>query len=699
MSGIGVAFDTGGTFTDFVLQDEQGEIRIWKRLSTPDAPSEAVVAGLSEVWADDLSGVSLILGSTTLVSNCVIERKGAPAALVATAGHADLLEIGREIRYDLYDLLIDRPVPLVPRRWVFEARERIDAAGAVVVPLDGASIEAIADAIGRSPIRSVAVCLLHAYREPRHEQALARALAARHPGLCLSLSSEVAPEIREYERASTTVINAYVQPVIQGYAGGLREVFGRRQFGGNFLMMASHGGLVDSRTAERFPVRLLESGPAAGALAAAHVARETGRRRVLSFDMGGTTAKLCLVMDGRASLGSEAEVAQVYRFKRGSGLPVKQPMLEMIEIGAGGGSIAAINHLGLLQVGPESAGAAPGPACYALGGEQPTVTDADLVLGYLDTDYFLGGRMKLDGARAAVALMDHVARPGDLTLERAVWGIHDLVNENMAAAARVHIVERGLDPRAFDLVAFGGAGPVHAYGVATRLGITRIVVPPLAGVFSSLGLLAAPLSVDLSRSHPMTLGQGRWSDVDALFAAMRHDGLARLAVAGAGEEGVTAHRRVDMRYAGQGFEITVEIGPDVRSWDALGDAFDAVYRTLFGRTMPDARVEAVTWRLGLSGPARAVGLPRWKEAGPAKKGDRAIWVPDRGRVPVPVYDRYALRPGARLAGPAVVEEAESTVVAWGPCAISVDERLDLTLELPVDGRGAAAGEPSKKNPD
>jgi N-methylhydantoinase A/oxoprolinase/acetone carboxylase beta subunit len=336
------------------------------------------------------------------------------------------------------------------------------------------------------------------------------------------------------------------------------------------------------------------------------------------------------------------------------------------------------------------------------------------VLGYLDPDYFLGGRMKLDGARAAVALMDHVARPGDLTLERAAWGVHDLVNENMAAAARVHIVERGLDPRAFDLVAFGGAGPVHAYGVATRLGISRIVVPPLAGVFSSLGLLAAPLSVDLSRSHPMTLGQGRWSDVDALFAAMRRDGLARLAVAGAGEDGVTAHRRVDMRYAGQGFEITVEIGPDVRSWNMLGDAFGAAYRTLFGRTidaslgspsaaprttMPDARVEAVTWRLGLSGPARAVGLPRWKEAGPAKKGDRAIWVPDRGRVPVPVYDRYALRPGAQLAGPAIVEEAESTVVAWGPCAISVDERLDLTLELPVAVRGAAAGEPSQKNPE
>jgi N-methylhydantoinase A len=685
VSGISVAFDTGGTFTDFVLQDERGEIRIWKRLSTPDAPSEAVVAGLSESGTDDLSGVALMLGSTTLVSNCVLERKGASTALVATAGHADLLEIGREIRYDLYDLLIDRPQPLVPRRWVFEAAERIDATGAALVPLDPASVEAIADAIGTSPIRSVAVCLLHAYRQPAHERALGEALAARHPNLCVSLSSEVAPEIREYERASTTVINAYVQPVIQGYVSGLREVFGGKRFGGSFLMMASHGGLVDSRTAERFPVRLLESGPAAGALAAAHVARETGRRRVLSFDMGGTTAKLCLVIDGRPALGREAEVAQVYRFKRGSGLPVKQPMLEMIEIGAGGGSIAAINHLGLLQVGPESAGAQPGPACYALGGETPTVTDADLVLGYLHTDYFLGGRMKLDGARAVQALRERVARPGDLTLERAAWGVHDLVNENMAAAARVHIVEQGRDPRDFDLVAFGGAGPVHAYGVATRLGVTRIVVPPLAGVFSSLGLLVAPLSVDLSRSYPMTLGARGWDDVEAVFEAMRHDGLALLAEAGVGADSVTAHRRVDMRYAGQGFEIPVEIGPEVRSWKMLADAFSAGYRSLFGRTMQGVEVEAVTWRLGLAGPVRAVGLPRWTGRGPATKGDRAIWVPERGRIRVPVYDRYALGPGTRFEGPAIIEEAESTVVAWGPCAISVDERLSLTLELP-EGR-------------
>jgi N-methylhydantoinase A len=676
------AFDTGGTFTDFALQDEHGEIRIWKRLSTPERPADAVHTGLTESSGEDLAPVSLILGSATLVSNCVIERRGAAAALVTTAGHGDILEIGRETRYDLYDLLIDRIPPLVPQSAVFELEERVAANGDVLTPLDPGSVEKLCRWLERSSITSVAVCLLHAYRSPQHERAVARILAERFPELCISVSTDVAPEIREYERASTVVINAYVQPTIRGYVQELQHTFAQRRFAGAFFMMASHGGVIDIDTATRFPVRLMESGPAAGALAAAHVARQLGRRRMLSFDMGGTTAKLCLICDGAPALGGDAEIAQVYRFKRGSGFPVKFPMVQMIEIGAGGGSLARINHLGLLQVGPESAGAGPGPACYGLGSTQPTVTDADLVLGYLDPGYFLGGRMRLDPERAKDAIEQHVARAGDLTLTRAAWGIHDLVNENMASAARVHITENAFDPRDFDLVAFGGAGPVHAYGVARRLNVQRVVVPPLAGVFSSLGLLVAPLSVELSQSHPLRAHAVGWDVVERVFDEMSAGGRAFLASAGVPPADVTLRRRVDMRYAGQGFEVPIELPIDARGWDALLDAFSATYRRLFGRTIEGMAVEAVTWRLGVSGPTRAVGKPKWDRHGPTVKGERAMYLPAKGTsVEVPVYDRYCLRPGATFDGPAVVEEDESTVIVNGPAKVRVDDGLNLILDL------------------
>jgi N-methylhydantoinase A len=675
-------FDTGGTFTDFVLQNERGELQIWKRLSTPAHPSEAVFTGLTECWGRDLDALTLILGSTTLVSNCVIERKGAVTALVTTAGHPDILEMGRELRADLYDLLIDRVTPLIPRTRVFELVERIAANGEIVTPIDAESVAALLEWLGTAPIDSVAVCLLHAYRNPRNEEEIGRRLAARYPDLCISLSSEVAPEIREYERASTVAINAYAQPAIKGYIGGLKSEFAARGFHGAFLMMASHGGLMDNDAASRFPVRLMESGPAAGALAAAHIARGLGRRRVLSFDMGGTTAKLCLICDGVPALGSESEVAQAYRFKRGSGFPVKFPMVQMIEIGAGGGSLAAINHLGLLRVGPQSAGASPGPACYALGGEHPTVTDADLTLGYLDPQYFLGGRMRLDEERARRALSDHVAIPGGLSLERAAWGIHDLVNENMASAARVHITENAFDPRDFDLVAFGGAGPVHAYGVARRLGVRHVIVPPLAGVLSSLGLLVAPPSVELSRSYPLQVEVADWREVERLFDAMAVTGRTLLAAAGVPAPEISLQRRVDMRYAGQGFEVPIDIPVGTAGWPQLVQAFEATYRRLFGRTIDGVRIEAVTWRLGVAGQSREIGLPRWSRSGPRIKGERAIYVPDKsGKVPVPVYDRYALVAGDSLDGPAVVEEDESTVIVSGPARVRVDERLNLVLDL------------------
>ena len=398
--------------------------------------------------------------------------------------------------------------------------------------------------------------------------------------------------------------------------------------------------------------------------------------------MGGTTAKLCLICDGAPALGSESEVAQAYRFKRGSGFPVKFPMVQMIEIGAGGGSLAGINHLGLLRVGPESAGASPGPACYGLGGAHPTVTDADLVLGYLDPDYFLGGRMRLDGGRARRALAVDVAEPGGLTLERAAWGVHDLVNENMASAARVHITENAFDPRDFDLVAFGGAGPVHAYGVAKRLGVRHVIVPPLAGVFSSLGLLVAPPSVELSRSYPLQVGGVDWREVERLFEEMAVTGRAFLAAAGVTASAVTLRRRVDMRYAGQGFEVSIDISSETTGWPGLAEVFDATYRRLFGRTIDGVAIEAVTWRLGAAGDSRQIGLPTWQRSGPQVKGERAIYVPEKAsKVLVPVYDRYALVAGDSLDGPAVVEEDESTVIVNGAALVRVDERLNLVLDL------------------
>jgi N-methylhydantoinase A len=682
MSHVIVGFDTGGTFTDFVVQNEHGELQIWKRLSTPERLSEAVFTGLTECWGNDLSDLSLILGSTTLVSNCVIERKGAQTAFVTTFGHADVLEIGRELRSDLYDLLVERVTPLISRSRVFELKERLGANGDVRTPLDPESLDALCRWLDDAPVASVAVCLLHAYRNPTHEEAVGERLRTRYPNMCISLSSQVAPEIREYERASTVSINAYAQPALQGYIDGLKTVFTDRGFNGAFLMMGSHGGLLDHETAARFPVRLLESGPAAGALAAAHIARGLGRKRVLSFDMGGTTAKLCLICDGAPALGSESEVAQAYRFKRGSGFPVKFPMVQMIEIGAGGGSLAAINHLGLLKVGPESAGASPGPACYGVGGEHPTVTDADLVLGYLDPDYFLGGRMRLDSDRARRALEGHVARPGGLPLERAAWGVHDLVNENMASAARVHITENAFDPREFDLVAFGGAGPVHAYGVAKRLGVQHVIIPPLAGVLSSLGLLVAPPSVELGRSYPLEVGAVAWSVVEQIFDEMRANGRVFLTAAGVAPEAVTFRRRVDMRYAGQGFEVPIDIPEATAGWDQLLAVFCATYRRLFGRTIDGVGVEAVTWRLGAAGSTREVGLPKWNRAGTPVKGERAIFVPDKaGFVDVPVYNRYALAAGESYDGPAVVEEDESTIIVSGPARLRVDERLNLVLDL------------------
>ena len=496
--------DIGGTFTDLIVYDERtGALHIGKTLTTPDDPAIAVETGMQETLTlagEPPAAVGNVIHGTTLVTNALIERKGARTALITTRGFRDAIEIRHEGRYDLYDLFLEMPPPLAPRRLRFEVDERVLADGSVHKPLDTATIPALIAELRRQGVEAVAVSLLHAYRNPEHERLLGEALAAGAPEIVLSLSSEVVPEIREYERTSTTLANVYVRPLVERYLERLEaRLRAQGMTDASLYIMLSSGGTGTVETARRFPIRMIESGPAAGALAAAQYGSLTDRPNLLSFDMGGTTAKACIIDNGEPLVSADFEVARVYRFKRGSGLPVRVPVIEMIEIGAGGGSIARADTLGLLKVGPDSAGAQPGPACYGRGGAAPTVTDADLLLGYLDPAFFLGGKMRLDLAAAERALGALGERLG-LSATEAAWGVHQVVNENMAGAARIHAVERGKDPRAYPLFAFGGAGPVHAYRVAKILDVPELVIPLGAGVTSALGFLVAPLAFDFVRS-------------------------------------------------------------------------------------------------------------------------------------------------------------------------------------------------------
>lgn len=517
-----VGMDIGGTFTDLVLLEQAGgKLELHKLLTTPADPAEGALRGLEELLAKRalrLADCTTLVHGTTLVTNAVIERRGAATALLTTRGFRDLLEMGTEQRYDIYDLFLRYPEPLVPRRWRIEVDERLTRDGEVLREPDVR--EQVARLLGQG-VEAIAVCFLHSYRRPDHERAVARMVRETFPQLAVSASCEVVPEIREYERTSTTVCNAYVQPLIDRYLRRLERELEARGFRGRFYLMQSSGGLCSPDVARQLPVRLLESGPAGGALVGAYFGRQLGLADLIAFDMGGTTAKVCLVTAGRPELTSEMEAARVHRFKRGSGLPVKTPVLDLIEIGAGGGSIAFANRLGLLQVGPDSAGADPGPACYGFGGDEPTVTDACLALGYLDPVTFLGGEMRLD-AGAADRTLEKLGR--QLGLDgRTAWGIYSVVCENMAAAARVHVIEKGHDPRRYPLIAFGGAGPVHAARVARALGTPEVIVPPVSGVASALGFLVAPVSFEFARSLPGELRSLDWPAVDA---HLRRDGDA-----------------------------------------------------------------------------------------------------------------------------------------------------------------------------
>jgi len=686
-----VGFDIGGTFTDFVLFDRQlGRVHLHKRLTSSDDPSRSALIGLEELLhkaAITVTDVGDIVHGTTLVTNAIIERKGgARMGLLTTAGFRDILEMGTEQRYDIYDLFLKFPEPLVPRDRRLEVAERLDSHGRVVHALDLAEVRARLAQLVAAGVNAVAVCFLHAYRNPVHEQQVATLAAREFPQLAMSLSSAVAPEISEYQRCVTTAANAFVQPVMSAYLEKLQRELTSRGFTGALRLMHSAGGLMSTQTACAFPIRLLESGPAGGGLATAWFGQLAGHQDVISFDMGGTTAKATLIENGQFEIMPMLEAARVHRFTKGSGLPIKTPVIDMIEIGAGGGSIAAIDALGLLKVGPHSAGSAPGPACYGLGGTEPTVTDACLLLGYYDPGFFLGGAMNLD-LPAAERAMRKVADRLNLSVPQAAWGIHALVVDSMAAAVRVHLVEHGKDPRSFSMVGFGGAGPAHAVDVARALGVREVIIPPASGAASAFGFLAAPLSFEQVQSLPVELSDLHdGAPLNQVLGQLEVQGREQLRAAGVPDAEITVTRWADMRLVGQMHDIRVAlpsgaIGPaQVPELRAL---FVQAYRTRYTAVPPSARFEAINFRVNCVGPVPQLAISGALAAGgtrTARKGSRQAWFGD-SFLDTPVYDRDALQPGTRLQGPCIVEEREATTVVGPLDAVEIDATLNLRIAV------------------
>ena len=624
---------------------------------------------------------------TTLVANTIIERTGATVGLITTRGFRDVLEVGTEMRYDLYDLFLEKAEPLVPRDRRLTVDERVDSEGCVIRPMDETELREAARVLVEARVGAIAVCFVNSYVNPEHEQRAGVILAETCAAIPVTISTMVAPEIREYERVCTATANAYVTPLMRRYVTGLRQRLADMGLRAPLNVMLSGGGIAALRVAREAPIHLIESGPAAGAIAGAHYARITDSPSVIAFDMGGTTAKMCLIENGEPEHATTFEAGRVKRFSHGSGIPLKVPVIDLIEIGAGGGSIARLDAMGLMKVGPQSAGAEPGPVCYGRGGTVPTVTDADLWLGYLSADFFLGGEMPLDAAAVKEAMDAALSRPAGLDTTEAAAGVHAIVNSNMAAAARRHIAEKGRDPRRYALVATGGAGPVHAWGLARLLGIRRIVCPLAAGVTSSLGFLIAAPATDRAHSHVSRVESVSADTVNAFYGAMAADATRALVEAGGDAATIAVERRVEMRYVGQGFEIEVPVpggvlGPDLGA--VLHERFLERYDELFGRRITGVAVETVTWRLAASGPTPNVNLNfrgQRIDAGTAQKGERQVHFPETGFATCKVYNRYGLAAGTKLRGPVVVEERESTVVAGPDTTVSIDRYLNLIIDI------------------
>jgi N-methylhydantoinase A len=688
--------DIGGTFTDFVLVNNiTGEFHTNKCLTTPSDPSNAIEQGireLDEILPGFMDNVEEIIHGTTLVINAIIERKGARTALITTKGFRDILELGREKRYDAYDIFSEYPEPIVPRSDRAEIDERLTFDGRILKSVDERELIQILKKFKKDGIESIAVCFINSYENFVNEKKVKQIIEKHAPELFLSTSFEVLPEIKEYERTCTTAVNAYVKPITYWYLDKLVTRLGTIGFNGKFFIMLSSGGITSIETAKDFPVRIIESGPTAAVIASQHYGKMFNIADMFCFDMGGTTAKSCLIQDGHAGLVSTFEVGRVQRFQKGSGLPIQVPVVDLMEIGAGGGSIAKISNLGLLQVGPESAGADPGPACYKQGGDNPTVTDADLVLGYLDPDFFLGGTMALDIELSKRAIEEKIARPLGTTMVEAAFGIHDLINETMASAAKTHIAEKGGNPNIVTVSAFGGAGPVHTYGLAKKIGAGSILVPPLAGVGSALGFFTAPVAFDLSRSHRKVLDDADFKEIELLFNELEHESAKILEGAQSGDD-IIYERTLLMRFVGQGAEIDLKI--EIKDFTKFSKAeirtmFDEEYKRLYGRTSAESPVEFVTFKVRASLPKKPFTISKLstqnRDLQACIKGQRpAFSIIKKDYIPFTIYDRSTLFPNAKFKGPAIIEERESTIVMGEDATARVDDFGFIWIKLAQSG--------------
>ena len=690
-----IAVDIGGTFTDVVLWCGTRQTTL-KILTTADAPERGVIDGVRQVLDEagrSAAEVQLLIHGTTLATNALIERKGAKTALLTSQGFRDILEMGYEKRFAHYDLNATRAAPLVPRSLRFTVPERVAADGRTVTPLDKQAVRSAADEMVQAGVQAVAVGFLHAFAHPAHEQAAGAVISDRLPDATVCLSSDVCPEMREYERFSTTCANAYVRPLMSGYLSRLQALLKGEGFECPLYLMMSSGGLTTIDQAIRYPVRLIESGPAGGAIMTAQLAVGRGMNKVLAFDMGGTTAKICLIDEGEPDRSPAFEVARGYRDMKGSGLPVRIPVIDMVEIGAGGGSIARLDAMKRISVGPDSAGSTPGPVAYGLGGTAPTVTDADLVLGKLNPDRFAGGRIALDADSAKGSLRQVIGEPLDLSDHWPAAGVSEIVEENMANAARVHAVERGKTVSDYTMVAFGGAAPLHAARLAEKLGMHRVVVPPGAGVGSAIGFLQAPVAFQVVRSLRLVLDGVDLEALNAMLVQMSEE-VSGVVAAAADDEELLEHRQVELRYLGQGHELAIPLPAhplDPSSLNDLRASFEAVYQRVYGLTMPESPVECVSWSVTCAtrtAPAERIDPPRRQRQ---VQSDRLRPVYDAGAgtmVEAVLYGRDELTAGDWLQGPALVEEDETATFIPSYWTAVLDDGQALVLDrTPTHGRG------------
>jgi len=684
-----IGFDVGGTFTDFVLVDEEtGELDVYKYPTDRENPARGILEGLDEFLdtADtSLDDVRQIIHATTLATNTVLERKGAETALVTTEGFRDVPILGRQKRYDLYDLFIEKPDPIIDREHIYEVSERIHPREGVVTPLDEAAVRDLATDLA-AEYDSVAVSFLHSYEDDSHERQAESIIDEAAPDLQTARASNISKQYREYERTNTAAVDAYIKPRVHEYLGRIGDALDGRGYDGSFFMMKSSGGVATPEMIQESPVQIIESGPVAGALSAAHLGQTLGEDNVFSFDMGGTTAKICFVVDGQPKRTDVFEVDEA-KMKEGSGLPVNLTVVDMIEISAGGGSIADVDSTGRITVGPESAGAQPGPICYGRGGTEPTVTDADLALGYINPDYFLGGRMDIDVSGALSGIERTISEPLDIDVHTAAWGVKEIVDNEMIRASQIHASERGLDPRTFAMIMYGGAGPVHGAFLAHELNVPRVYVPEGAGVASASGLLVADIEFHLDQTHITELTPDALDEIAGIYERLEAEG--RELVESAGGDDVLVEREADMKYAGQAHEIGVEIpdgdlGPG--AIETIEERFHDTYERTYGYSDPDEAVEGITWKVTVSSPTESLSMASTAEgssrASDARKGTREAYFESTGGfTETAIYARDELGAGATLDGPAIVEEINSTTVVPPGDQLTVDDYGNLLIDI------------------